>query len=78
MNTALQRYQEIRRQKEAAQKVTPERIRALREATGLSLQGLADKVHVTKTTVHLWEVGTYKPGKVTVRRLLRLMRKAGL
>lgn len=37
------------------------RIRTLREARGLTQEGLAREVHVTKGTVYRWERGDWQP-----------------
>lgn len=45
------------------------RIRATRKERGLSVRGLAEKVGVTRTTVHRYESGTVKPSIDTLATL---------
>lgn len=40
---------------------TAERIKELREANGLTQNGMARKLSVTRSTVNAWEMGTNKP-----------------
>lgn len=40
---------------------TAERIKELREANGMTQNGMARKLSVTRSTVNAWEMGTNKP-----------------
>ena len=54
------------------------RVKALREALGLTQEGLARKIDVTLSAVQSWEAGRYMPSplaQISLRRLERLAAK---
>ncbi len=50
-------------------------IRNAREAAGLSLQGLGDKLGVTRQSVHKWESGEVSIGVLTLHKIATALNK---
>lgn len=56
--------------------VTPERIRKLREALGLTQKEMAEELGITRVTIARWETGTAKPKGLYLKALQGLADKA--
>jgi putative transcriptional regulator len=60
-------------------KITPELIREIREALGISQEGFARKVGVAYNTVNRWEKGKSLPKSTPIiEKILQLAREAGI
>jgi DNA-binding transcriptional regulator YiaG len=55
---------------------TPDTIKALRQAHGMTQEGFAQALGVTFSTVNRWETGKSKPSKHTAPLLDALAKKA--
>lgn len=52
--------------------MTPKRIAALRKRLGMTGAEFAEYLGIDRITVWRWEAGKAKPGRFTVRELVRL------
>jgi len=57
-------------------KLTPERIKELRKAMGLSQEGLARELGISAATINRWEKGRNQPGQMATRLLETMLKKA--
>ena len=56
--------------------MTPEDIRRLRKKLKLTMEQLADKIGVSRMTVHNWEKGLKCPSRLALRRLGELEKES--
>jgi putative transcriptional regulator len=60
-------------------KITPNLIREIREALGISQEGFARRVGVAYNTVNRWEKGKSLPKSIPIiEKILELAREAGI
>ena len=56
--------------------MTPEQIKEIRQALGLSIRAFADRLGVNKASIVNWEQGHHQPKGMALKALERLAKRA--